>query len=663
MTARMLLLIAAALLSAANPPARSEETPAAPNVAKCQEAVTSINAEIENSLAIFRDAVTAGKEEDGWSAEVKEAALRWLENDRRIAMSTILRMKDPDARKAALADYAKRRHGAMDEPKPPWPASELADWLISRIIALERQRLAGLASYAGELTAFAEDSWLKAQKPGDLRPVTKAFAALDAIAPRYLATTNLTPAMRMPRGPNGEALWGEDPRRVDAFYASLLTAGNDPLVLPDPAKDVERFTQARVTWSLLLLRSNLPFQSQPRVAARVRELDDEYAALRASAAEKLNAMILENAPSAKFEPALKYFNGFQAHFDPRQLGIPPSPPAPVGVPMVMGDGQGRTFMGQMPGLIHDYHDLLGARPGPMPTNPMWAVQDNMIRHRLTSVPTFGVNKAYGEWLDFRRAQEKGAAAGELESLWQALSKSLWDFPRDVKISIEKRRGAARAEEIAATTAPRPMHQKAQPVAELISALEAAAARAQIHRPANEQNDGVFRANIKQLLDAWTTIGTRNPEDAPAPHAEDAASLSWRALAERADYLALFALREKAVRSELAQLPARRGGSEGETVPVRQALEDALELCALDSDWASFHRVLRLDSAANLLANSERRLWIQIAEAFEQAARERGSSPDSARVRYVRILELSDDAEITTLAIRQLKALPAKQTRP
>lgn len=466
----------------------------------------------------------------------------------------------------------------------------------------------------------------------------------------------------MPRGLNGEPIWIEDPRRVDAFYTALLTNGDDPLVLPEPKKDAEGYTKARVTWSLLR-QYNLPFQSRPRVAARVKELDKEYAALRAAAAEKLNAMILENAPSTAFEPALHYFNGFQAQFDPLQWGIPPRPPMPVGMPMPMSDGHGGVYMGSLPVQIHNYHDLLGGGSGPMRPGLPWNIQEAQIRNRQASIPFSGVNKAYREWLDFRRAQESGEDSGKMDSLWNELKQRLVFLPRDVKTCLEKRRATPPAEQIGAAPASLSASKEANPVEELIAALEVTAARAQSDKPPDAPSNGVLEQNMEPFLEAWKTVESKDRIYTKGPRSEHAAFMIWQTLAEQPDCFTLFALREKAVRSALAQLPSHQGGKAQEAIPVRKTLEMALEQCAIIGDWSSFRRVLRLDSIATLLTGGEHHLWEQIGEEFEQAAGEGKSSPEAARARYAEILQLSDNAAIVTLAIRHLKELPGKDTRP
>jgi hypothetical protein len=157
MTARTLILLAAAaLLGGPEPSARADETSTAPNAAKCQEAMKSLDAEMENSLEVFRDTVKEGQEQDGWSAEVKEAALQWAKSDFRIVRAVPPDPNDPNdpndpaARKAAIANLAQSRNRA----KLAGPAVKLADQLTSRIEILNGRRRAALADYAGELSAF-----------------------------------------------------------------------------------------------------------------------------------------------------------------------------------------------------------------------------------------------------------------------------------------------------------------------------------------------------------------------------------------------------------------------------------------------------------------------------------------------------------------------------
>jgi hypothetical protein len=328
-------------------------------------------------------------------------------------------------------------------------------------------------------------------------------------------------------------------------------------------------------------------------------------------------------------------------------------------------------MGQMPGMIHDYHDLLGGgRPGGMPVAPPLKLQEQMIRNRLGSVSLSGANRAYREWLDFRRAQANGATPSEVDSFWNLLHDRLVFLPREVKECIEKRRAplTPTAEPVAPAPALEPalapIRRETQPVEELIAALEAVSARMQGAGPANAQNHGALEQNTKRLLGEWKAVAGAGAESAEASSRESAGPIEWRALAEQPDSLTLFALREKAVRFVLTQLPAHRGGAaEDKAVPVRKALAGALEKCALDGDWPGFHRVLSLDSAAGLLAGADHLRWKEIGDTLEQAAGEQTSSPETARGQYATVVELTDSAAITALVARRLKELPVERARP
>jgi len=662
MTARTFLFIAAALLRAANATSRADEAPAAPNVAVHREAIKSINAEIENSVAIFREAVKMGKEEDGWREDVKESARQWVKNDPRITPPPPPTSNDQAGRQAAMAFMLRMNGAAMGQSNLPWPAAEVADWLLFRVTFLNLQKRATLAEFDGELSDLAEESWLKANKPADLRSVVAAFADLEALAPRYLAQTILPYPAGFPGQRFGPFSAADDPRRAAAFYAALLTAGDHPLILPNPKTNVEEFTKARVTWSLLL-QCNVSFQTRPRVAARVKELDDEYAEMRASAQQRLNVMILENAPPDSFEPALNYFNAFLASFDPQRWGLPPQRPMPMMMPpMMVSDGQGRVFPspGLQGGQIHDYHDLLVGHPGVPTGGNSWALQEGLILQRIASMSAAGPQRAYREWLEYRRAQTNGAAPDELKSLWGQLRERLVFFPSEVKASIEKHRALPRVEDVIAAPGSDPARQENRPIEELIAALEAASARVLTGGSANEGNDGGFQEKMKHLLEAWRSIQRKEPQDPRSPQSDNAAPVAWQALAGRTDGLKLFSLREKTVRAALAQLPSQHGGNTDETVPIRKTLEVALEKCVTESDWTSLRYVLRLDSAANLLTGAERLLWKQIADESERASGEAISSPETARYRYREILGLSDDPALTKFAVRRLKELATKE---
>jgi hypothetical protein len=684
MTARTLILIAAAFLSEAIPTVRSEETAAAPKAARYQEALKSIDAEVANSIVIFRDEVNAGKEEDGWRADVKETALQWLKVDPRITPPAPAPSNDEASRRAAAVFDNLRRRDYSSQAKLPPPASALAAWLGSRIEILQEQRSAALAGYAGELADFAEDIWLKAEKPADLRPVAAAFAAFDALAPNYLAQTNLPSRMRPPvpgMPPSIARLFAalQDPRRVEAFYAALFTAGDAPLVFPNPKTDAEGYTKARVIWSVLL-RNKTPFQIRLRVKARVAELDAQYDALRVSAGERLNALIQENASAAVFEVALNHFNAFQDQFDPRLWGMPPQIGLgmPLGIqpmPMAITDSEGRSFLQWVtqPSQIHDYHDLLGPRVGGPPRQMMgglpWKVQEQQIQNALANNSNIGVHKTYRQWLDYRRAEESGAAPTEMATLWEEFRRQMNYLPLETQSAIRKRHEspdapeAAASPETAAAPGLHPASPETQPVAELIAALEALATRIQYEVAAGDLMGRDLKNRVTALLNEWKGIDSEDAEVSQITHPQYEDPMAWQALAVRPDCLTLFALREKAVRYALARIVSQRGGGAEEALPIRKALETALEKSVIEGDWPRFRRVLRLDSAANLLPGAGHIAWSQMANAFEQAAGESKSSPEAAKDRYFEILRTSDNAAIAALAIRCLKALPGKGTPP
>lgn len=330
-----------------------------------------------------------------------------------------------------------------------------------------------------------------------------------------------------------------------------------------------------------------------------------------------------------------------------------------------------------PNQIHDYHDLLGSRPG-QPMRPTmggglpWPIQEQQIKQALTSNSTIGIHKTYRQWLDYRRAEESGAAPAETASLWEELRKDIHFLPTELQASIQKRHDLPGAPETAAsakragapgataTPGPHPASPETQPVEELIAALEALATRVQNEASTGQPDHGILKLWLPDLLNEWKIIVRETGEGVAATRPRIRMVSGWQEIAERPDCAILFPLREKAVRFTLAQISSQPGGAADEALPLWKVLVKELEKSALADDWVRVDRLLRLNAAAGLLPRAESVAWSGMAEAFAQAADASKLSPDAGRDQYLGILRRSENASITSLAIQRLKALPRKE---
>ena len=241
--------------------------------------------------------------------------------------------------------------------------------------------------------------------------------------------------------------------------------------MPDPARDPGAYKTGRILWSGLE-EIDHAFTRRPGIVARYHEYEDRLFEFQQTQRAALDALIVRDAPAAEFEPVyLRY-----------------TPAAMPRMPYKQGSP------GSRPDVIADYHDLV-------PRPDMLAMLNRNPRLPRPGAPlgSFEELQAYGDWLAFRKAEERGEAAG-IRAAREKVIKSRGRLQGKSYAFIGARLGL---DPKPASVAPAAPDAAAQPLDALLAQLRALVAKDEKHAPAG-----------RQVIAAWEKL--RRPEASGEP---------------------------------------------------------------------------------------------------------------------------------------------------
>jgi hypothetical protein len=606
--------------------------------------IDSIAPRMEAEFALFREEVQAGTEADGWTEPRKKDALEWIER-----ITTPMPNTPPDAspiqrRMNSVLGMYLSHHGRVPGPSMQPPA-QFSEWLEKRVSALLETRVSLLSRYGDELIAYAEDAWLRAKTPADMKPVAAALAELIHRDSRFLLSgdfgtfgtfgpgppfpnARFDPRFGRPGGPQGI------PKQV--FEIWILMGSEKPAILPEPEGDPEAFWKARETL-LSLLRIDFGFLERPRVASRIGALSHRFVEASNAAREQLEQLILLDAPLAQFAPALERLHSFG--------GKPFNPYADL---PKMPDGQPATALLQQ----------MFIRNGHRVPDEFMA----LMGREKKETDDLSVALQFGDrWLQLlhaREAAEPREAIADLEA--QLLGAPLSEA---VKLHIARSFSQAPAPMPENAAKPAALEPDPDPSRALIAGLETIAASDRsadkTENPDAGQMDAAKASHAaRSLLDAWRKLSTGDLHGVGADYGED-----WQSLAEQPGSLKLLSLRERAARQALAAIMGPKTGSDEPSENPVESIRRALEKTIMAGDLQKAAKIISVDTAAYLLPPEERKPWAQALADFDAAATATDRYPERARSLYLHILITTIEPACAALAAQRLKELvPAEAPR-
>jgi len=406
---------------------------------------------------------------------------------------------------------------------------------------------------------LAEDVWLNARTPADLAPAVRAIDYVrrgarvqwNSFANQPFSTV-LSP-IRQP-GVVGPVVSPEVV--MTAMHFRSVIGIPKPLLLPDPDKDPAAFWEASREWKAMVTMKHR-FVLRPRIAERFAELNARYQSRMNEVRQRLERMILANAPAGEFENALRDFP---------EKAIPFQRPNPQPNPA------------QMPRANPSYRDFIaaGVRPG---------------------VSEVSAYTAFAKWFNLRLAEESGdqqtlqsavkqlemASKGFTPEVAKFVSKRLSRIP-----TAERKEGGGDQDKLGPSSG--------NPVNDLIAALAA-------------------KADWEPLAEAWRRVreGDATPTRETAPFANP----NWRLIACVPGNSGLIDLREQATRQALAsitKIPAKKDAE-----PIATLLIESFEEALSTGAKSRARQFLQLDAASGTLRPDEHLAIRQVVELLPDPA--------------------------------------------
>ena len=453
---------------------------------------------------------------------------------------------------------------------------------------------------------YAMEAWLVAKKPSDLEGAVRALADVRATVSGW--DWGMV-AQELGRGSvSRETAWrlrGADGRNAVAelYETQSIVGAPVPFLFPDPGADPAGYAVARADWQALK-RINHGFVKRPPVVAHVAELERRLAVELETRRAALQVAMRRHASAKEFDGLLKQWTSLQA--------------APAGTPRRPQGGYAPQNAGRKPA---DYREMIAARnSGP----PDFGQRGGP---KLEGSPEL---RAYSWWLGFRRAEEAGDPEGVALKKVE-LDDQLAPLPGTLREAISARYATVPV----STAAPPVTTTEATPIAALLAALE------KVPR----------QLSTGPLLTAWRQIG--GAKSRVETDARTSTSPIWFGLAATADGAQLFALRDRAAETVLAEI-SRNTPQKISSVdaPLDVRLREMIASACLAGEFENASRFLALDEACGALDPDEHAAWRRACGIFQQARQmARDGRGDDARKACVSLIRANRLPEISDVAAR------------
>lgn len=508
------------------------------NLSNFEEArglLESIPEQAKIERRICEEELARGVEQKLWPEDDRQAGLAWLDQAFTDPWTDETAPGPPISLRRSISPWADFINRLNNSRGPIVSQNKACQWLYDRITTLNEVRNAAAQQMRISGLAYCEELWMQATDPADLAPAVRLLIEIRQIHPaqwadvasRRNSSRDLPPSMfRSPYHPFSE----EEMAEAYDFWNVLTLA--EPLV-PDPAKDLGRFRDFHSQWSALRgLRHR--FTMRPRIAEFVESARLRYFNQLQTVQQRLEDLILSNAPASEFRKELLLFAGRSPDIRPwsSQLPVPSFQPA--------GGG------------LKGFRDLIPARNLP-PANE--------------SPLTVG----FRTWESFLAAEEMGDAG----AMWRNalyLDSSSCRFSSRVALKVYTR------------TKPYLRVNHSSPKDDDIPALLPPVS-------GDPLQDLVALFPKSKGIVAWTAL-LSNPRPSEADLRGE--KFSWDSIASRPRFSRAFDLKEIAVRQALDAVlgSARSRGND----PIPQIIVDGLEQSCSEGSKGKMMRLLAIEVA-------------------------------------------------------------------
>jgi hypothetical protein len=494
--------------------------------------------------------------------------------------------------------------------------------MAARLASIREVRRLLWIEYNERVSSAAEEAWLEANQPADLRLILRQLAIVRMVGADVKPTQPGWP-VRVPSDlDTGRFLTPSD----DLMGAVLILSGPEPLLLPDPAIDPRGYKKARALW-----RDLEPWQfsfcQRPRVVARVSEYETKFGEVARAALRKLNRLMTEQAPVAVLQQAVQDLEVYSLPNE--EFGnqfVNQSVRMPVPGPELM-----MKPIGVFPA---DYRQFLSRSSSPS-SRPQ----------STRGIPPSQID-AYRRVVDFL-ASEAGAAPGAAPGRTPPPLSLLGPFEGAVKAALAKR--------LFGGAPPIPDSPKRAPSRALV--IDAAAPPYEavsqaLEAFASSPGNGSYSSQTKLVLDAWRGLRADAPGNASLTGQP---TYIWASLATMEGGPSLLAARDRAVLALLAVPGAEDTPPPGALAPY---LRDRLEEAVSAEDWGRCERVLAVNRVIEVLPAAEQTQWLNCVTVLKDIGADYVvRDPAGTRIAYLEILRQTVSPGAARLAAQRIKALP------
>lgn len=571
---------------------------------RASELIDGIEAEFAVERAIFEEELDRGV-----------ALGQWSEGEKRMEASNMNSLLGTDRPAFAQSSMPPDIRTAMIERAgtggdPSRGTTPLQRWYAQRIAALRALREKARAELVTATLDCAEEAWLRAENRADLEPAIRQLnAAKSAVADYWNQVQSLRRFSHEPYpGPAGSQPEKPLPLRnaLDVYDFISVLASPEPFFLPDPVRDPGAYKTGRMLWSGLE-EIDHAFTRRPAIVARYRDYEDRLFDFQQTQRAALDDLIVRDAPAAEFEPVYLRYTPAALPRQPYRQGSP----------------------GNRPDVIADYRDLV---PRPE-TLALLNRNPHLPRPGAPQAPVEEL-QAYGDWLAFRKAEERGNAAAIRAAREKVIKSRL---PPKARAFLVTRLGL---DPTPASVPPAAPDAAAQPVDALLAQLRALVAQDEKHASTG-----------RQVIAVWEKLRAGAASDT-TPQAKD----FWAGLAAHPGSRALFALRDQAARQLLARI---RPAAADSTAPLPAELHGDLAAAVTTGAFDTVKQLLALDAAAAILTARENGNWARDAAILNDAANLAKAGPhQAARAAYLQAIRQLADPALGEFAARIAKSLSA-----
>lgn len=461
---------------------------------------------------------------------------------------------------------------------------------------------------------YCDEVWREARVPADLAPAFQVLTELKNLDPTSWAATS-APRAQMAALPHDNRQFSRNAGME--HYAAMIEVGQvysvlgsrDPLIFPNPLKDVAGFRAALQVWNQLA-GLNHGFTQRPANCEWVLKLREVYDSELAARIRKVNSLLLADASADDLEREIDQIL-------PRQLNQAQQRPVP--------------FPPGVPGRSLDFRDML--------RDPR--VPPGMIINRGTAAQSESVEGVYYLWVDFLRARNTRDEAKQ-KRLAEELRAGISKLSPQVSSYILARLPSVEEKPASGLSRLPSSIEKDPPSGDLVIDL--------INRLKKIKEAG-------SVAEAWSRV--RDFKSNELSQGSNEIVMVWSTIERVPDHLDVFDLRDEAVRQLIYEISGNRDRPRDDSnAPVSMLLRRALEESVRLGNVEKTGRLLKLNAISGVMERNWQKKYEALLKLISSVLRAESRGETQEAIGYCKLLlreaESEGAVEYSLAALKRLR---------